>query len=169
MFFLNFWWVTDLHPGRSGVASTAFSERVCLWSMSLRLTVAWSAHLRPARRAYSMSLCVKPERFKSAGLASCDDLNYCDRRRPLIRSDARRAKHEKLRVEPLARSPRENVGFLQALRVPLPAPSSGGRSIPAISLDPGATIRTGGDGSCSPLCERQWSNIVQEGIALIDT
>lgn len=44
---------------------------VRLWSMFVRLTeltVAWSVHLRPGRRDYSMSLFIRPEPFKPAGL-----------------------------------------------------------------------------------------------------
>lgn len=58
-----------------------FSEHMCFWSMFVRLTeltVAWSVHLRPGCRDYSVSLFIKPEPFIPAGLVLCAAL-LCER------------------------------------------------------------------------------------------
>lgn len=52
-----------------------FHEPVHLWSMFVRLTestVAWSVHLRPGCRDYSLSLSIKSGPFQPAGLVLCD-------------------------------------------------------------------------------------------------
>lgn len=52
-----------------------FHEPVHLWSMFVRLTeltAAWSVHLRPGCRDYSLSLPIKSEPFQPAALVLCD-------------------------------------------------------------------------------------------------